>query len=136
MGSFRTGLILALFTATPVMAEVCEALRPNWSPADGPVSALSEALDMLLEPWPLVTIGILALAAFTGRALLAHIGLALAVSMSAVLVFIPLAHSDPIYEIARSEGCIGPSYLRYILAGLILIGAMVVLARDWHANQE
>ena len=130
-------MILFLASAAPASAAgVCRALRPNWTPDIGPVGPIYEALNLLLAPWPLLTMAMIATAWFVRKSILGHIALALAISLVAVLVIVPFLTIGTHMAEARVEGCVGPSYLRTIAAGLILAGAALVVIRNWRADMQ
>jgi len=41
---------ISLCAASPAWAEVCDKIRPNWSPLDGPVSAIQELMYFTTSP--------------------------------------------------------------------------------------
>jgi hypothetical protein len=124
MGPFRRQLILFLATATPAMAEVCEKTRPGWSPADGPVTALGEALVFAMTPAALLLIvGVGAGWYFRQQLVLSAVVLA-----SLVFAFPRIWPVNPdLLAAASAEGCIGPSSLVIGFLGLIWMAAMAGL---------
>jgi hypothetical protein len=88
-----------------------------------------------MSPWPLVSIAAILAAALYSRPILAHIAFALSVSLVAVLVFVPMLLMDSVSSAAQAEGCVGPYYLRHVVAGLILLGAIAVFARSWRKTE-
>lgn len=139
MGPLRRGLILSfimMFTAVPAVAEVCDKMRPDWNPADGPAGAFGEAITLLTSPWALLTIAFIVAAYFLRQAILAHAAIALATSLMVVLAVIPLLIASPILEAARTEGCVGPGYLRFFVGALILAAAIFVMKREWNNEQQ
>lgn len=136
MGPIRGGLILSVLSASPVFADVCGMLRPEWSPADGASSAINEALIFLMSPLALLTIAFVLAAYFLRQAILVHAALALAVSLTAVLVIGRFIIGNPVLEAARSEGCVGPDYLRIAMVLLILAGAVYVMLQQLRPTKQ
>lgn len=130
MGPFRGGLIALFAMAMPAAAEVCNMVRPNWSPESGPATAITEAMKLLMAPWPILTIAVIVLAHFVRKPILGHIALALAISLVAVLAVLPLLAPNEVAIAAQAEGCVGPNYLRYVVAVLILGAAALVMWRN------
>ena len=130
MGSFRGRLIGALAALPgPAFAEVCDKVRPEWSPTDGPVSALGEVKSLLLSPpgfffaLPLA----LALAAtLRPRRWL----LALCTGAALIVAGLLIGGDSEIMAFARAEGCVGPPGLTYaLLAALPLPGLWRLMRR-------
>ncbi len=136
MGPVRGGLIALLASATPGAAAVCRQLRPGWTPEDGPATALTEALVLLFAPWPILTIVVILLAFATRRVVFGHVALALAISLVVVLVIVPYVTGSETQALAREEGCVGPTYLRYVVGGLILVAAVAAMVRNLRAAKK
>lgn len=129
MGPFR-GRLTALCAALPLpaFAEVCDKVRPDWTPEDGPVGALAEAGYVLTSPLGLVLVGLVAVVVIWPRRWLAVV-VALPLLALAGLLF--LARGAEVAGLAMQEGCIGgigPT------VGLLVLLAAAVLVRGFRAR--
>lgn len=126
MGSFRGRLIGALAALPgPAFAEVCDKVRPEWSPTDGPVSALGEVKSLLLFFFALPLALALAATRCPRRWLLA-----LCTGAALIVAGLLIGGDSEIMAFARAEGCVGPPGLTYaLLAALPLPGLWRLLRR-------
>lgn len=131
MGPVRGRLIALLpLLPLPAQAEVCDKVRPGWTPVDGPVGALAEAGYVLASPVGLILLAFVALAMIWPRRRLAVLA-ALPLLVLAGLLF--LARRADVAVHAMTEGCIGGIGPTVVL--LILIAA-AVLVRGFAARRR
>ena len=131
MGPVRGRLIALLaLTPLPARAEVCDKVRPGWTPVDGPVGALAEAGYVLASPVGLILMVFVVLAMIWPRRWLAVLA-ALPLLVLAGLLF--LARRAEVAVAAMAEGCIGG--IRPTVLLLILIAA-AVLVRGFAARRR
>ncbi|MGL5012657.1 MAG: hypothetical protein ACRC6I_22545 [Paracoccaceae bacterium] len=115
---------LTALMASPAMAEVCSAVRPGWSPGDGAVSVLGEAVRFLLWGGGAVLIAAVAAGIYWRKSIVLNAVLLLAVVMAVPYLW-PL---DPVTRgLAVAEGCVGPATGAIALLGLIWVAALVGL---------
>lgn len=131
MGPVR-GRLIAAFALLPLPAgaEVCDKVRPGWTPADGPVGALAEAGYVLTSPVGLILLAFVAVAMVWPRRWLAVV-VALPLLVLAGLLF--LARRAEVAVAAMAEGCIGGIGPTVVV--LILIAA-AVLVRGFAARRR
>lgn len=129
MGPVR-GRLTALCAALPLpaFAEVCDKVRPDWLPEDGPVGALAEAFYVLTSPLGVVLLAFVVLAMVRPRRWLAVV-VALPLLALAGLLF--LARGAEVAAMAMAEGCIGG--IGPTVALLVLLAA-AVLVRGFRAR--
>ncbi|WP_420860480.1 hypothetical protein [Algirhabdus cladophorae] len=120
-------------TATSAQAQVCATERPDWSPLDGPVSALQE-----LEYFGTSPLGIALIVLF-----LAHLVFANRLTLYLTLVtaaFAILAQTEmfwaPGHLLAQSysEGCRGVPWATLPLIAALAIGAVLRQAYAWRRS--
>lgn len=106
MGSVRGRLIatLALLAPMPAMAEVCDKLRPDWTPDDGPVGWLAETALIFTSPPGLVLLALFALAMWRGWRVPLVIVTMAAVALAFLLY---VGNGAAMATTGRAEGCIG-----------------------------
>jgi hypothetical protein len=118
MGSFRRQLIAYLLMTTPAMAEVCDKLRPGWSPADGPATMVTELVQFLIWGGGGVVLLGLILGLYLRKAIILN-AIMLVTLIMAVPYIWPL---DPTTrQIAMTEGCVGQPTLVLVVLGLIWV---------------
>jgi len=128
MGPVRAGLTAYLAMAAAASAEVCDKVRPDWVPG-ARETALHEALLLLLSPWALATLAAIAAAFALRKPLIAHLALALSIGLVVVTAASVYLGDAMIYAAARAEGCVGPDYLRILLAvALLALAGAALLA--------
>ncbi|WP_372613536.1 hypothetical protein [Aquicoccus sp.] len=121
------GLLLAL----PVTAQadgVCETERPEWSPADGPMTGLDELFHIATTLPGLGIIGAFTLALLGGRSI--YFAVAALFSGIVALGLWYESRIDPtgLHEAARSEGCVGdytPTVWTLVALCLIALGTFL-----------
>lgn len=124
MGPVRRGLTLASLAALPLpaWADACAAYRPGW---DGTrVTALEEALTLMMSPAALFLLITTALALRLRRQWLT---LTLCVAWSglvAVVTFIDLPGGTR--QEALAQGCIGPPSIFIAIAGALCVALVLV----------
>ena len=122
----RFVFIVTFLVASPVVAEVCDKQRPEWNPADGPISQFGEFGYFIGTPFG-VFLGILSLTALLLRArwlsVTAAVLLLLAVGLHIVEWFGPF--DIKIVESAFREGCQNSPLLTIVA----LVMMIVVLVR-------
>ena len=122
MGPLRRRLTLCTaFAPSQALAEVCDKARPNWSPADGPVTIWTDPLFPLTNPVTLAILAIAAIALLTRRR-----GIAIAATLLNGLLTVAIATyflPDPsgVQKIAFKEGCIAPPHLSLAITAAITI---------------
>jgi len=146
MGPFRRRLTpapvavvataLLVLGAGPALAEVCDKERPNWSPADGPASGLSETFHVFTTAPGLVLIALFAAALYFKRPSL-WTPTALVAGLLALLTWAG-AKLDPtgFYQMARSEGCVADPTLPIIILAAISIIAIIQSLRPARREKE
>lgn len=120
-------LAVALFPQA-ALAEVCNKARPLWNPAEGPASALDEALHFAASP---VSVVLLLATAVALRFRSPWGGLAAVCGWSALvfsIVFGDARDLTGVGPLARAEGCIGSPALFIALVAAICVGTVVYTA--------
>ena len=110
MGPLRRGLSAAALSllASPALANVCETHRPDWSPQDGPVSAIGELFHMFTTLPGLAILGAFVLALTRGRPLDWLLASFLPVVVGAALAY---GETGDTTIAMQQQGCAGPSVL-------------------------
>lgn len=108
MGPVRRGLIAVAITlqASPAFAGACATHRPDWSPQDGPVSGLGEALHLMTSLPGLAMLGAFVLALTRGRPLDWLLASFLPVVVGAALAY---GATGDMTLAMQHEGCAGPA---------------------------
>lgn len=122
-----TALAVTLFPQA-ALAEVCDKVRPLWRRAEGPATALDEALHFAASP---VSVVLLLATAIALRFRSPWGGLAAVCGWSALVFVIVFGDAqDPtgITPMARAEGCIGSPALFIALVAAICVGTVVYTA--------
>lgn len=132
MGPVRRRLTAAplALLPSPLMAEVCDKVRPDWTAASGPQTLWGETAYILASPPALALFALLALALLVPRLWIAlPVGL-LALAFAALLY---VSRSADIAALALSEGCLAsatPSIAALTLA------AILTIARAFHVRRR
>lgn len=119
MGSLRRGLILAA-APTPALAEVCDKVRPNWTPGT-PSTMLTEAIA-LFSTVPSLVLIVATLAALRFRSQWG--GLAVVVGWT-IWTSLAAFGRDSILEQAAAEGCVGAPTLFIAAVAAICVGTVL-----------
>lgn len=126
MGPVRRRLTAALsLLPAPALADACTGLRDGWVAGDSPVSALAEAVYILISPPAIVALVLLAVALWKPRPWLSVLLAFPAMAFAALILF---ARQAPTAMQAQAQGCIGSPYLA--LAFLVVLSAVVII-RGW-----
>lgn len=115
MGSFRRRISLfslLMLTASPAMAEVCGAQRPDWIPSDGAVSSVGEALYLFTSLPGLAILGAFVLALTRGTTLDWLLASFLPVVVG---ISVAVGATGDTNVAAQAEGCAGPPGLSVTL---------------------
>ena len=120
MGSFRRGVILALFP-TPALAEACDKIRPGWD--GGPVGPVAEAITLFSSPIALILLFLTALV-FRFRSSWGALTLCLFWSflITAVTFFDP---TGGVRTLAAAEGCVGSPWLFITVVAALSVGMVL-----------
>ena len=123
MGPVRRRLIAlpALMAPAPAMAEVCDKVRPLWSPGS-PATGFDELIGLMATP---PSLALLVLSAIAVRFRHQWGALAVVVAWSAWVSVVALSAPDPIRQAAIAEGCIGSPIL-FILCVAAICGGMIL----------
>ncbi|MEW9918317.1 hypothetical protein AB2B41_01770 [Marimonas sp. MJW-29] len=122
MGPLRGGLIAtALLAPLPAWAEVCDRMRPLWTPGT-PATAWDELIALMITPPSLV---LLLLSVLVLRFRHQWGALAVVMAWSLWVSFVALSTPDAARLHAISEGCIGSPTL-FILAVAAICVAMIL----------
>lgn len=129
MGSFRRGVILALFP-TPALAEACDKIRPGWD--GGEVGAVAEAITLFSSPIALIFLLCTALV-FRFRSSWGALVLCLVWSflITAVTFFDP---TGGVRTMAAAEGCVGSPWLFTAVVGALCVGMLIYTGRPEDAD--
>ncbi len=135
-GGSRWAALLAsavglLFLASPTLAEVCDKERPDWSPADGPVTMLGETLGFLSSPIGLALMGMV-LAAFLVNKLWTSLVCGFVMAMLAVAFLGEALQPIEIALAARQEGCTASPLLTALI---LLVLAPLLVWRSWRTRR-
>jgi hypothetical protein len=108
--SLVLGLAGALLPAAPAFAAVCDNIRSDWSPGDGPIGALGDTIFMSQTGFGLVTATLLVMGL-----VVRHRWIRLVASGGLALMAIPLLlewwKMPPLFREALAEGCLGLPYV-------------------------
>jgi hypothetical protein len=111
------GLACVALPAGPAFAEVCDKIRPDWSPADGRIGALGDAIYMSQTGFGLVAATLLVMGLVVRLRWIRFIA-----SGGLVLMAIPLIlewwNMPAMYREALAEGCLG---LPYVTIAVLLV---------------
>ncbi len=129
MGPLRRGLILALLPA-PAMADVCEQLRPMWSPDKGTVNIWTEAAYVFANPMLFVMLLIVLMGSFYRHIAWQMAGI-ISASFVLLLVSTRLWAKDPngIWALGQAEGCIAPPIVPTVFAAGVMLFALIRAVR-------
>ncbi|MBT5414522.1 MAG: hypothetical protein HOK81_07990 [Rhodospirillaceae bacterium] len=120
-GKVVLGLACVLLPAAPAAAEVCDKIRPSWSPTDGPIGAVGEAVYHSSTGFGLVAAVLLVMGLVARHRLVRF-----ASSGGLALMATPLAsewwNMHPIYREALAEGCLGPPYVSIAVLLALSVG--------------
>lgn len=116
------GLAGVLIPAAPAFAAVCDKIRPDWSPNDGPIGALGDTIFMSQTGFGMVAATFLVMGL-----VVRHRWIRLVASGGLALMAIPLLlewwKMPPLYREALAEGCLGLPYVT--IAVLFVLSAGV-----------
>ena len=115
--------LVCLFTSTPAAAEVCDKVRPAWTPQDGPVGQLDDLALFLFEPIGLIAIGLAVGALLLRSAWFSAVAIVILMLMAALNVS-TWREADDVTRFAISEGCMTAPYLTTIV--MIAMAASIV----------
>jgi hypothetical protein len=122
MGSFRRQLIAYALMASPAAAEVCDKVRPGWSPADGPATMVTELMQFLIWGWGGLLIIALVLGLYFRKVIVLNAVLLVSLIMAVPYIW-PLDAETR--QFAITEGCVGASTLVMATLGLIWVAALI-----------
>ncbi|MEM6971323.1 MAG: hypothetical protein AAF577_00850 [Pseudomonadota bacterium] len=119
-----------LLAASPALAEVCDKMRPAWSPVDGPVGHFGEVLFYAASPMGLATLAMLLALAALGSLRRARV----AWLVTTALLWLPVPYialgasvledTAGVQKTARREGCFGNPLLLLIV---LSVGGLLCL---------
>ena len=120
-------VLVCVITSTPAAGEVCDKVRPAWTPQDGPISQFDDLALFLFEPIGLIAIGL------TVGALLLRSTWFSAVAIVILILIVALtvstwSEADDVTRFAISEGCMTAPYLTTIL---LIAMAASILTLTW-----
>ncbi len=121
LASVVIGLACALLPAAPAFAAaVCDKIRPDWSPGEGPIGAVGDTIFMAQTGFGLVAASLLVMGL-----VVRHRWIRLVASGGLALMAIPLLlewwKMPPLYRDALAEGCLGLPYVT--IAVLFILSA-------------
>ncbi|WP_223636473.1 hypothetical protein [Rhodobacter sp. TJ_12] len=116
-------VLVCLITSTPAAAEVCDKVRPAWTPQDGPVGQLDDLALFLFEPIGLIAIGLTVGALLLRSAWFSTVAIVILMLMLALNVS-TWREADGVTRFAISEGCMVAPYLTTIV--MIAMAASIV----------
>lgn len=123
MGPVRGRLIAALaLLPQAAWAEVCDKIRPDWNPDQGPVTGGAETLYILTSPMGVGLILLMALAMVFPRRWLALLAALPTLAVAGVLF---IGRQADMATTAMATGCIGSALPAVVL--LVLASAMVLV---------
>lgn len=107
---------------TQLLAQTCEASRPNWTEADGQVTAWGEAIFVFSSPFGMVLLGILALAVLTRKDTWLAAG-AIAGAGAGFLLYLVSTTGDYAYDtrLIEYDGCAGPNTIAVAICAAICL---------------
>lgn len=117
---------IVLMSQGSAVAEVCDKVRPDWSPGDGPVTIWWELHDIFFLPG----VPLMVAAVVLGLALNRRWMVWPAAFLGAVLAILSILYADgghEVWQFAIREGCVHPQFeaVRLIFFGLIAISGLV-----------
>lgn len=120
-------VLLCLIASTPAAAEVCDKVRPAWTPQDGQVGQFEDLVLFLFEP-----IGLIAIRLTVGALLLRSAWFS-AVAIVILMLMVALnvstwREADDLVQFTIDVGCMTAPYLTTI--ALISMAASIV-ALTW-----
>jgi hypothetical protein len=115
--------LVCLFASTPAAAEVCDKVRPAWTPQDGPVSQFENLSLFLSEPIGLIAIGLTVGALLIRSTWFSAVAIVILMLMAALNVS-TWREADDVTRFAISEGCMTAPYLTTIV--MIAMAASIV----------
>jgi len=105
-------------------AEVCDKVRPAWTPDHGPVSQLDELLFFIMEPLGLFVLGLMIVAVLIRQPWVAKTSASIVFLVALLLIgeWLHLLDNKQIAQFAEDEGCIAPPILTstFLLAFALL----------------
>ncbi|WP_386684843.1 hypothetical protein [Loktanella sp. R86503] len=116
-------ILLCLIASTPAAAEVCDKVRPAWTPQHGPVGQLDDLALFLFEPIGLIAIGLTVGAFLLRSAWFSAVAIVILMLMVALNVS-TWREADDITRFAISERCMTAPYLTTIV--MIAMAASIV----------
>jgi hypothetical protein len=122
MGSFRRQLIAYLLMASPAMAEVCETVRPGWSPADGPATMVTELLQFLVWGGGFVVVLGVILGLYFRKTIILNAVMLITLIMAVPYIW-PFDAANR--QLALTEGCVAAPTLVLAVLGLVWVAALV-----------
>ena len=117
--------LCATLAPAPALAEVCDKVRPFWTPGR-PATAVDELLGLMATPPSLV---LLVLTALALRLRHAWGALAVVVLWSTWVSFAVMRTPGPTLGAARAEGCIGPPTLFIAVVAAICVATILYTSR-------
>ncbi len=124
--------VLGVIASTPVAAEVCDKVRPDWNPADGPVNQLEDLALFFVEPLGLLVLALTLAAVLLRKAWLAAIVVTLLVAIVGLSISTWI-EADDVTDFAILEGCIAAPILTNIT--LIALGT-IILVTTWRGSRS
>jgi hypothetical protein len=116
-------VLVCFITSTPAAGEVCDKVRPTWTPQDGPISQFDDLALFLFEPIGLTAIGLTLGALLLRSAWFSAVAIVILILIVALTVS-TWSEADDELRFAISEGCMTAPYLTTIL--LIAMAASIV----------
>lgn len=127
-GRATIAFIISLFATMPAWSEVCDKARPEWRPADGPVSEWSHTISGI--DWVVLIFLIVLMIYSWKRCSLLLSFIALATAQCYVLYFVLMVFpSDTylnVYYAAIQEGCMGIPLIPIIV--FTIVNAAIIIA--------
>ncbi len=130
MPAKRLALLLAILPA-PLLAEVCDKERPDWSRTQGPATGLDEMIFLFTSLPGLAILGALTLALLTRQKRYFAISALFSGLIATALWW--EAETDPtgLRAQALAEGCVGPQGPPILACALICAVSATLLALRW-----
>lgn len=123
----RTMVVLVCLITSTLAAEVCDKVRPAWTPQDGYVSQFEDLAVLLFEPIGLIAIGLMMGALLLRSAWFSAVAIVILMLMVALKVS-TWSEADDVIHFAINEGCMTAPYITTI--ELIAMAASIV-ALTW-----
>lgn len=112
------------------LAQVCDAIRPGWTPQTGAMGALEELASAMLSPFGLGALALTLAGLLLGRVssrICAALLILLGLSRLPWFLGLLLGDDAGLLAAARAEGCLGPAWP---VTALLLACAGLVIARN------